>query len=267
MSKYVIRGAEQGYDRLQVLSRSRWPYTVRLLERAGLTPGMRCLDVGCGSGAVTLELGRWVGPEGRAVGLDMDEVKLKLASKEAASAGLANVAFRVQDLTAADEFGSFDVVYCRFVLQHLEDPVDLLVRMWQAVDVGGVLVVEEADFDGWFCDPPNNGFDFFLRTYGAALASRNGDATYGRKLAAGFSKAGIPDPEIELSAELLTGEMKTMALVTLDLSSEAIVSQGIASEAEVDTALGDLRQYLNDPKSLIGGPRVFQVWSQRRGTD
>ena len=50
LARYVIRGGRQGYDRLQVLHRSRWPDTARLFERVGVAPGMRCIDLGCGGG-------------------------------------------------------------------------------------------------------------------------------------------------------------------------------------------------------------------------
>ena len=55
MERYVIRGGREGYARLQVLSRARRADTVELLHRAGLRPGMRCLDLGCGGGDVSFE--------------------------------------------------------------------------------------------------------------------------------------------------------------------------------------------------------------------
>src|SRR5258708_38315263 len=64
---YVLRGGEQGAERLRLLARVKWPTTKALLRQVGLRPGMRCLDVGCGIGAVTLKLARWVGPTGISV--------------------------------------------------------------------------------------------------------------------------------------------------------------------------------------------------------
>ena len=43
---------------------------------------------------------------------------------------------------------AYDLVYSRFLLQHLSRPVELLPRMWAAVRAGGVIAVEDADFDG-----------------------------------------------------------------------------------------------------------------------
>ena len=46
----MLRGGEWGYERLQLLARVRRADTLELLRRAGLRPGMRCLDLGCGGG-------------------------------------------------------------------------------------------------------------------------------------------------------------------------------------------------------------------------
>ena len=50
---------------------------------AGLRAGMSCLDVGCGSGDVTLKMATLVGAEGSVVGVDRDQSILQLASQEA----------------------------------------------------------------------------------------------------------------------------------------------------------------------------------------
>lgn len=70
------------------------------------------------------------------------------------------------------EPGSYHIVYCRFLLQHLSRPVDVLRTMWQALRVGGAIVVEDADFEGSFCDPPNPGFAFWIDAYPRMLARR-----------------------------------------------------------------------------------------------
>jgi 2-polyprenyl-3-methyl-5-hydroxy-6-metoxy-1,4-benzoquinol methylase len=170
MERYVIRGGQAGYDRLQLLARDRWPDTQALLTRAGVAAGMRCVDLGCGGGEVTFELARLVAPDGVVVGVDMDEVKLALARKAAAARGITNVEFRALNVHAWDEPATYDVVFSRFLLQHLRQPVALLRRMWAAVRPSGVIVVEDADFDGWGCHPANDGFAFFVRTYCDVIA-------------------------------------------------------------------------------------------------
>jgi ubiquinone/menaquinone biosynthesis C-methylase UbiE len=264
VQRYVIRGGEAGYDRLALLARTRWPDTAALLGRAGLAPGMRCVDLGCGGGQVTLEIARLVGPHGSVVGVDMDEIKLDLARQAAAAAGLANVEFRQLNVQDWDEPASYAAVYCRFLLQHLSDPVGLLGRMWAAVRPRGVLIVEDADFDGWCCDPPNEGFDFFLHAYCEVLRRRGGDPAFGRKLYGGFLAAGIPHPEVLVVQPVWTDEEgKTLPWSTLEATAEAIIADRVASHDEVTAALTNLGQFTADPRTLISGPRVFQLWSSR----
>jgi len=264
MDRYVIRGGEKGYERLLLLARDRWPDTAALFARAGLTAGMRCIDLGCGGGAVTLEMARLVAPGGSVTGVDMDEVKLDLGRRAAAERGLANLEFRPLNVMVWDEPGGYDVVYCRFLLQHLSQPGDLLRRMWAGVRPGGVLIVEDADFDGWCCHPPNEAFDFFLRTYSQVLRRHGGDHAAGRKLYGYFLAADIPDPHVTLVHPLhIEGEAKTLAWTTLEATAEAIVCERIASEGEVLAALSTLLQFSTDPRTLICGPRVFQLWSRR----
>jgi ubiquinone/menaquinone biosynthesis C-methylase UbiE len=70
VARYVIRGGREGYDRLKVLARARRQDTADLLERVGIPPGSRCIDIGWGSGDVTFELARMAGPEGSVLGID-----------------------------------------------------------------------------------------------------------------------------------------------------------------------------------------------------
>jgi ubiquinone/menaquinone biosynthesis C-methylase UbiE len=265
VERYVIRGGKEGYERLLLLARDRWPDTAALFQRAGLSPGMRCIDLGCGGGEVTFEIAGLVAPGGSVTGVDMDAIKLGLARRKAAQSGLGHVEFRQLDVADWDEPGSYDAVYCRVLLQHLSQPVDLLRRMWAAVRPGGVILVEDADFDGWCCHPPNEGLDFFVRTYQQVLQRRGGDHALGRKLYGYFLAVGIPRPQVALVQSVRTeGEGKTLAWSTLEATAEAIASERVATREEVTAALTDLQRFTADPRTLICGPRIFQLWSRRQ---
>lgn len=264
MERYVIRGGRTGYARLQVLARAHQASTAELLGRAGLCPGMRCLDLGCGGGEVTLELASRAGPAGSVVGIDMDEVTLALAREAAGRRGLANVEFRPMNVNDWDEPGGYDFVYCRFLLSHLSRPAVLLRRMWSAARSGGAIAVEDTDFDGHFCDPGNDGFDFYWPMYARVVEKNGGDARVGRKLYRYFLQAGIPDPGFRLAQGVdATGEAKTLPLLTLQATAESIVSAALASADEVAAAIEDLAAFTAAPDTIISGPRIFQLWARR----
>jgi ubiquinone/menaquinone biosynthesis C-methylase UbiE len=264
MERYVIRGGREGYDRLLLLARNRWPDTSALFQRAGIRVGARCIDLGCGGGEVTIELAQLVGPQGSVTGIDMDAVKLGLARAEAARRGAVSAEFRALNVNDWDEPATYDVVYSRFLLQHLRHPAELIRRMWSAVRAEGVILVEDADFDGWCCDPPNNAFEFFVRAYSEAIHRSGGDHSCGRKLLAYFREAGIPNPEVAVVQPVyVEGEAKWLPWSTLEASAETIVSVGAASAAEVRAALAGLDQFTRDPETLISGPRIFQLRAYR----
>jgi 2-polyprenyl-3-methyl-5-hydroxy-6-metoxy-1,4-benzoquinol methylase len=265
MDRYVIRGGHAGYERLQLLARVRWPDTPALLQRAGVAAGMRCIDLGCGGGAVTLEIARMIAPDGHVSGIDMDDVKLDLAREAAVKRGLQNVEFRAMNLNEWHECDAYDVVFCRLMLQHLRHPVEILRRMWAAVRPGGVIIVEDPDFDGWCSHPPNAGFDFFLRAYSQAIAHWGGDHASGRKLYSYFLEADIAHPEVAVvqPVYLADDDGRTLALSTLEATGDAILDAGSASREELEVAVARLAEFTDDPGSLISGPRIFQLWARR----
>jgi 2-polyprenyl-3-methyl-5-hydroxy-6-metoxy-1,4-benzoquinol methylase len=150
---YIIRGGVGGRERLRILARVMRSTTLHLLERAGMRRGMICLEVGCGGGELAFDMARLVGPEGRVLGTDIDPTKLELARREAAAQHLANLEFRLADITRNGLEDKFDLIHARFVLTHLRNPLDALVRMREALRPAGVMVVEDVDFQGYFCYP------------------------------------------------------------------------------------------------------------------
>jgi len=83
-SHYVIRGGIEGRARLRILSRVMWPSTLNLLQRAGISCGMTCLDIGCGGGDVSCELARLVGPAEQSSPWTLTKSRL-LSAEEAAA--------------------------------------------------------------------------------------------------------------------------------------------------------------------------------------
>jgi protein-L-isoaspartate O-methyltransferase len=117
MHAYAIRGGKEGKERLNLLARVMLPTTLQLLNAVGVNKGMRCLDVGCGGGHVTLLMARLVGLEGQVVGTDMDGEVIALAREDARTAKLDNVEFRRADAAMCQATGEYDLVYARFFAQ------------------------------------------------------------------------------------------------------------------------------------------------------
>jgi SAM-dependent methyltransferase len=264
VSHYVIRGGLEGQKRLALLGRTLWPTTSDLLERAGLAAGMTCLDLGCGGGDVALCLAEWVGPSGTVVGLDIDATKVELAREQAAEVGVSNVRFEEGDATTWSESGQYDFIYCRFLLTHLPQPEPLLLQMWAALKPGGRVAVEDIDFAGHFCFPPNRAFERYVELYGRVVARRGGDAEIGRRLFDLAGAAGWTDRRISvIQPTFFESEGKELGLVTLRNVADAILAEGLATEDELRATIDEFQTFVADPQTIVSLPRIFQVWASR----
>jgi demethylmenaquinone methyltransferase/2-methoxy-6-polyprenyl-1,4-benzoquinol methylase/phosphoethanolamine N-methyltransferase len=110
---------------------------------AGIQPGSHVLDVGCGTGDLTLVAKRRAGPAGKVVGIDASPEMIAVARHKAAAAG-AEIEFR-EAVVEALPFGdrSFDVVLSSLMMHHL--PADLkrqaLAEIARVLKPGGQLVI------------------------------------------------------------------------------------------------------------------------------
>jgi SAM-dependent methyltransferase len=136
-------GAAGAWDRHSGWYEDRWrPVTEWILEAAGLAPGGRVLDVGCGTGLPALALAEQVGPDGRVVALDLASEMLAVTRRRAREAGYAQLVVEEGDAEAlrfADT--SFDAVTSSFTLMFCPDPARAVSEMRRVLVPGGRLVV------------------------------------------------------------------------------------------------------------------------------
>jgi ubiquinone/menaquinone biosynthesis C-methylase UbiE len=265
--QYIIRGGVAGRERLRLLSRVMRDSTLELFRRAGLRPGMRCLDCGCGGGDVSFELARLVGSDGFVLGIDIDELKLELARSEAADLRLGNVEFRRLSIDDG-ELRDFDVVYARFLLTHLRHPERIVEWMWAALRPGGLLVVEDIDFRGHFSDPECAALRRYVDLYTLAVARRGGDANIGPRLPGMLRRAGCRDVQMHVAHPAgLDGEVKLINAVTMESIADALLAEGLADRAEIEAVVRELHAFACDPHSVMSVARVVQAWGHRPQPD
>jgi ubiquinone/menaquinone biosynthesis C-methylase UbiE len=144
---YALPRSEQEYDRLSRQAAFLHGTTKRLFHAAGLAPGMRVLDLGCGVGDVALLAAEIAGPGGEVVGVDVDGAAVRIARERARSLGLPQVTFIEGDMLTAEFAEGFDAAVGRLVLMYRADPAEALRRIAAQVRPGGLVVFQELDFD------------------------------------------------------------------------------------------------------------------------
>jgi ubiquinone/menaquinone biosynthesis C-methylase UbiE len=106
------------------LEREMSAVTAWLCREARVAPGMRVLDLACGSGHPALNIALLVQPGGSVVATDLVQEMVEVTRRRAREASLENIEARVMDLEAIDfPDESFDAVTCRFGVMFCPQPL------------------------------------------------------------------------------------------------------------------------------------------------
>ncbi len=109
----------------------------RAMDRLGLGPSARVVDIGCGFGDTTIELAKRIGPEGRATGLDAAENFIANGRREAE--GVSNATFEVADIEEHVPGGPYDAAFSRMGTMFFASPVIALRNIRKALAPGAPL--------------------------------------------------------------------------------------------------------------------------------
>ena len=120
------------------MDRNMASISAALLPFVAAKSGESVLDIGCGSGATTLEYARAVGPSGRAVGMDISVPMLGVARGRAKASG-SSATFVEADAAAYKFSADFDAIASRFGVMFFSDPGAAFSNLNKALKPGGRL--------------------------------------------------------------------------------------------------------------------------------
>ena len=126
----------------------RHRYMRPVLDRVGIRPGERVLELGPGPGAFTVDAARRVGPEGRLIAVDIQPEMIAQVEKQVQEAGLTNVETHIADacrLPLDDE--SVDRAFLITVLPEIPDQARALTELQRVLKPGGLLSITEEFLD------------------------------------------------------------------------------------------------------------------------
>lgn len=202
-----------------------------------LRPGMKVLDVGCGTGAITAGIARAVGPKGYVLGIDRDIALLDLAQMR--YCGVSNLEFRAQDILMLALERRFDIVTASRALQWVDQPNLAVARMKSAAKSGGLVIALDYNHtqNSWEPSPPQE-FQAFYHAFLEWRAANNWDNGMGDRLPAIFEQAGLSQIMVYVEDEITTrGEPGFSDVATLwghviETLGPKITAAGYLSEAD-----------------------------------
>lgn len=261
---YVLKTGDSGAERLRLLDRTFGDSTRRLLLEAGLKRGMRVLDVACGVGTVTCWIAAQVGDRGAVVAADISKDQLAVAQATwAACDGLPPVHYieaSAYDTGLPAE--SFDLVYTRLLLCHLNRPEDAVREFYRLLKPGGVFVCQDLYFSGMLTVPPSKAW---LRSMEMTheLGSRIGvNYDHGLQLPTRMLEAGFKNPEVSfVTPGYMRGAEKRLWELTFAEAAPAFERAGVASAKEVEELAAQMKAEAEDETTVMVQYPLVGAWA------
>jgi ubiquinone/menaquinone biosynthesis C-methylase UbiE len=190
--RYIVdefnRTAED-YDKSRLVKSFQRRAQKLVISKMVVSQGMSVLDLGCGTGQGTIDIGRMLKGTGEVIGLDLSEKMIKQAVKKLDDTIDTNITFETASGSNLDYVGCFDYVISTNAFHHFHDKEDIFLRVKRSLKSCGIFIVQD------ICD------DFLLMRlvdYAGKVGERAhvGSAT-SRRLKELFQVTGYEDIMIE----------------------------------------------------------------------
>lgn len=263
---YILGHADVEIRRLLLQGRLYNDHTEHALRLAGLRPGMRVLDVGCGPGDVSFVAARVVGPTGTVLGVDAASDVVELARARAADQGLSAVRF--EQTTVADiDVDEVDAVIGRLILMHLPDPVSTLRRLAGVVRPGGLIAFCEFDIGAVRSIPDARLSRAVVDAIVGAFRGVGLNPAFGTTLHTLFQRAGLGVPRLTLAAPVGSAndtDVLAYAVEVWRLMFPVAQQLGLVTDelADVDTLLPRMVEQVAAADAIVILPPMITAWTR-----
>jgi SAM-dependent methyltransferase len=264
-SGYQLGIGEDEVARLEIQGRALAPATRMILAEAGIRPGMRVLDLGCGAGDVTFVAADLVGPGGSVLGIDRSPEALARARLRAGQRGLVQVQFVEGDIHDPAPGGPFDAIVERLVLWAVPDPAALLRRQATVLRPGGLVVPIEMDLSTMRSLPDHPYMTQFKSLLVEGFA-RAGMVVLGPRLWAIVEEAGLrPLGMIGIQPHFGPGDEVGLAYLveSMRVAEPLIVGTGVATAEEIgmETFEQRVRDEWQRSQGVAASPMLLSAWA------
>jgi SAM-dependent methyltransferase len=266
--EYALGHSSRELDRLTYQATVFAPYTRQLLMEAGLSTGMRVLDVGSGSGDVSFLAAEIVGPFGHVLGVDRSPAAVERARARATRRNFQNVAFEIGDPAAMHFDRPFDAIVGRFVLMYQDDPAASLRNMVRYLREGGLVAFQEVDSTACRSWPVVPVFDAAARWLAEALRGSGARPELGLEMHSLFLEGGLPAPSMRMDA-LVSGEEDSPVFILLGEAVRTLLPTleklniASATQVQIETLTDRMRKEVAEKKAVAMSYGLVGAWAKK----
>lgn len=229
---------------------------------AEFSQGQTILDLGCGPGFCSIELGYIVGDTGKVFGIDRSKVFIDFLNdcNKIHDLNIETICADFDELDLPEE--SLDGIYCRWAMAWIPNPEEIIAKVSKYLKSGGVIVMQEYYDWSTFQIEPN--LPSLTKGIKAALRSfkeQEGDIDVGRRLSSIFYNTGLEVissrlmPKLALAEDLNWYWPKTF----LNIYLPKLVEKNYISSEEVEEALDEFEELETINGASVHCPQMIEV--------
>jgi len=157
----------------------------------------------------------------------------------------------------------FDLVYCRFLLIHLPDPLTCLREMKRVLKPGGIIFVEDGDLRSGG-SAPSSALDHFGALFDRLGPKKGVDYRLGRDLYHLVKRVDFKDIEVAIYQPAYSrGRERVFLKWSIEEAGEGLISAGVLTRSELEQILDQMQSASDNPDILVLMPRMSQVWGRK----
>lgn len=265
---YVLPTGRDDESRLDLIHAVYGPISLQGLDAARIGEAARVADIGCGTGTIARWMAQRIGSGGGVDAIDIAEEQVEVARSAPALPDAAPIEYRVGSAYEPGlPEGAYDVVFCRLVLCHLQDPARAVAAMAHLLVPGGRLVLLDMDMRDTFTMPASSFYESCLSEvafpYGAHIGV---DYAVGVRLPELMSGAGLATEFVVADQPIFReGPEKHLWERTWAVAFPRAVAAGVVTAERSDELIAGAERHTASPDVWVAVAKVFGVVGRKPG--
>ena len=268
--KYHLKTGSAGEQQLDYLDQMFGESSRKFLTTINLKEGMQVADIGCGIGNLSFWMAQQVTKTGHVFAIDNSAEQLEIAKQRAQQQQLKNISFHLMDAHNLSKFNdAFDLCFCRWLLMHVKDPMEVVKSMANTVKLNGLLAFEVGDLRANDFYPSFPSFEFFIEKLLALSRKLGRDMNICYRIFQIASSLNNFSTHIQFSQPIITdpeilANFSDLVCVLIDSSSSSFIENDILTHDELSKLKIDILKHTITPHSIAALSRMTQVWCKKK---